>query len=210
MSHRSLPAATFCAAAIMLGACGSDAKPATSPSAAAAHPTGDVLLEVQDLPDGYETSPPDATPEVSTAGSPSVEGCETLLDLFRGGGPTEARFEAGATGPFLAESLADINDLDALAARCQAFTDTDGDGTTTSVLVEKVGDFPKVGDSERVFRMAAQGGTGDDAFAFSGYLVQLGVGRLTCTIVHFGQPGVDRGETESIARAAVTKIRRQQ
>ncbi|WP_433212051.1 hypothetical protein ACQP00_51700 [Dactylosporangium sp. CS-047395] len=210
MSHRSLPAVTLCAAAVMLGACGSDAKPTTSPSAAAAHPTGDVLLAVEDLPEGYATSPPDATPEVSAASSPSVEGCEALLDLFRGGGPTEARFEAGATGPFLAESLAAVKSLDTLAAKCQTFTDTDGDGATTSVRVETVGDFPRVGDSERVFRMSAQGGTGDDAFALSGYLVQLGVGGLTCTIVHFGQPGVDRGETESIARAAVTKIRRRQ
>jgi hypothetical protein len=58
--------------------------------------------------------------------------------------------------------------------------------------------------------MTASGGTGDDAWTTSGYLFQARVAGLTCTLVHFGQPGVDRAETESIAKAAVAKIKRRE
>jgi hypothetical protein len=218
MSHRLLPAAL--GAALALSGCSADVdRPAAGPSAPAAHRTGGALLEPGDLPDGYATSPPDAAPEVSAASSPSVPGCDALLNYFRDGSPGPggevARFEAGGTGPFVAEELGGGApgggiDLSGLAAGCGAFTDTDGDGATTSVRVAPVGDFPALGDDEHVFAMTAGGGTGDDAFELSGYLVTVRVDGLTCTIAHFGQPGVDRAETETIAKAAVAKIRRQQ
>ncbi|WP_432982084.1 hypothetical protein [Dactylosporangium sp. CA-233914] len=211
---RLVPVA-LCSAALALGACGGDGKPAATPSAAAAHRSAGPLLEPDDLPDGYETSPPDATPEVSTASSPSVPGCDALLDYFRGGTPTgggqAARFEAGGTGPFLAESIGTGlgTGLADLAARCASFTDTN-DGETTTVSVTAVGDFPKLGEDEHVFAMTAGGGTAEDTFELSGYLLTVRVDGLTCTIVHFGQPGVNRAETETIAKAAVGKIKRRE
>jgi hypothetical protein len=142
-----------------------------------------------------------------------VDGCDEVLDYFRDGRPAAggavARFEAGGTGPFLAESVStQPAGLAERAGACRSFTDTDGDGTTTAVSVAAVADFPRLGDDEHVFAMTAGGGTGDDAYALSGYLVEVRVAGLTCMIVHFGQPGVDRAETESIARAAVDKIQR--
>jgi hypothetical protein len=50
------------------------------------------------------------------------------------------------------------------------------------------------------------------ALATAGFTAAAGMATMlgtTCTLVHFGQPDVDRGETESIVRAAITKIRRQ-
>jgi hypothetical protein len=211
MSHRCLPAAVVSVAALALAGCGGSAKPAAAPSPERA--SADILLAPADLPDGYTLSPADVAPEVSTASSASVTGCDALLDYFRGGGAGEgatARFEAGGTGPFLAEEISGGSGVADLAARCPSFTDTDGDGETTAVRVAPVGDFPRIGDDERVFEMSAGGGTGDDAFALSGYLMVVRVGPTTCTLVHFGQPGVDRAETETIARAAVSKIKRQQ
>ncbi|WP_433081577.1 hypothetical protein ACQP1P_46465 [Dactylosporangium sp. CA-052675] len=207
MSHRSLPVVIGCTAVILSG-CGGDKAPAPRPSAAAVQK--DLVLTAGDLPDGYATSPPDATPEVSAASSSSIPGCDPLLDLFQTGPRDAARFEAGSTGPFLAESLADGTPIADMAARCATFTDTDGDGETTHVSVDPVGDFPAVAESQKAFMMEATGGTGDDAWTTSGYLVQLRVDGLTCTLVHFGQPGVDRAETESIAKAAVAKIKRRQ
>ncbi|MGI5246127.1 hypothetical protein [Dactylosporangium sp. CA-139066] len=212
MSHRCLPTAVVSAAVLALAGCGGGAKPAAAPSPERA--SADVLLAPADLPDGYTVSPADVAPEVSTASSASVAGCDALLDYFRdGGGAMQgqiARFEAGGTGPFLAEEVSAGSEAAELAARCASFTDTDGGGETTAVSVAPVGDFPRLGEQERVFRMSANGGTGDDAFALSGYLVVVRVGPATCTLVHFGQPGVDRAETETIARAAVSKIRRRQ
>ncbi|GAA3449421.1 hypothetical protein GCM10018962_12540 [Dactylosporangium matsuzakiense] len=210
MSHRWFPSVLLCAAALV-GGCGGTGDPTPAPSAAEPPET---LLTAKDLPGGYSPSPPDATPEVTVASSASVAGCDEVLDYFRDGGPApgakQARFEAGGAGPFLAESLS--TQAPALAERagpCRSFTDTDGAGATTSVSVAPVTDFPSLGADEHVFTMTAGGGTGDDAYAMSGYLVEVRVGTLTCTIVHFGQPGVDRAETESIARAAVEKIKRQ-
>ncbi|MER7276720.1 hypothetical protein ABT369_19975 [Dactylosporangium sp. NPDC000244] len=147
---------------------------------------------------------------MSAASSSSVPGCDPLLDLFQTGPRDAARFEAGNTGPFLAESLTDATPIPDIAAKCATFTDTDGDGETTHVSVSPVADFPAVAESQKAFKMEATGGTGDDAWTTSGYLVQARVDGLTCTLVHFGQPGVDRAETESIAKAAVAKIKRRQ
>jgi hypothetical protein len=212
MSHRLLPA-VMCAA-LAAGGCGGggDDRPVRAPitERVAAGP----LLEPADLPDGYAIAEADVAPEVSAASSASVPGCDALLDYFRDGGgePEETvRFEAGGTGPFVTESLAATkSDIAGLASRCARFTDTDGDGTTTEVSVAPVEDFPGLGDEGRAFLMSAGGGTGDDAFALSGYLVVFRVGPTTCTLVHFGQPGVDRAETETIAGAAVAKIKRRQ
>jgi hypothetical protein len=169
------------------------------------------MLTVDDLPGGYVTSPPQAEPEVSAAGSVSVEGCGALLDRFRAGG-SGVRFEAGASGPFLAEELAEAPDavgvLRTLAGRCATFTDTDGGGTTTVTVAD--GGLPGLGDESAAFRMTASGGAGDDAYTLGGYLLAVRVGGTTCTIVHFGQPGVDPAETETIARAAVRKLQRRQ
>ncbi|MEV6927516.1 hypothetical protein AB0M46_23855 [Dactylosporangium sp. NPDC051485] len=198
-------------AALVAGGCGG-----TSPKAAptAEKATASALLDAADLPDGYSLSPPDAAPEVSAASSPSVPGCDALLDYFsEGAGPAaaeSARFEAGGSGPFLAEELSDHSDVAQLGGRCGRFTSTDADGVTTAVTVAPVTDFPRLGDAEQVFSMHADGGTGDAEFQLSGFLVVVRVGPTTCTLVHFGQPGVDRAETETIARAAVTKIKRRQ
>ncbi|UWZ54569.1 hypothetical protein Daura_50510 [Dactylosporangium aurantiacum] len=170
------------------------------------------MLTVADLPDGYVTSPPQAEPEVSAAGSVSVEGCGALLDRFRDGGGG-VRFEAGAAGPFLAEELAEapgaVGVLRTLAGQCATFTDTDGAGDTTTVTVAD-GGLPGLGDESAAFRMTASGGAGDDAYTLGGYLLAVRVGGTTCTIVHFGQPGVDAAETEAIARTAVRKLQRRQ
>ncbi|GAA2330257.1 hypothetical protein [Dactylosporangium salmoneum] len=199
-------------AALVAGGCGGGTGPKVAPTVEMA--TASALLDAADLPDGYSVSPPDAAPEVSTASSPSVPGCDALLNYFsEGAGPTaaeSARFEAGGGGPFLAEELSDDSDVSQLGGKCGSFTDTDADGTTTAVTVAPVTDFPRLGDAEQVFSMNADGGTGDDAFRLSGFLVVVRVGPTTCTLVHFGQPGVDRAETETIARAAVAKIKRRQ
>ncbi|GGM11300.1 hypothetical protein ACFFX1_25610 [Dactylosporangium sucinum] len=207
---RLLPIVAGCALA--LAGCSGD--PAVAPSAS---PEGGPLLEVADLPGGYQTSPPQPSAEVSAASSVSVAGCEPLLDAFRAGfgdaGPT-ARFEGGSTGPFLAERLstgaAALDGQRDLARRCGSFTETDADGATTTVTVAPVADFPALGDESAAFRVSAGGGTGDDSYALSGYLVVARQGATTCTLVHFGQPGVDRAETEAIARSAVGKLRRRQ
>jgi hypothetical protein len=194
---------------LTLSACDSGSTPVEPESSRSA---AGVMLTVEDLPDGYATSPPQPAPEVSAAGSVSVAGCDVLLNRFRDGG-TGVRFEAGSSGPFLAEELAEDAGapgvLRELAGRCAAFTDTDADGEKTSVTVAE-GGLPSLGEESAAFRMAASGGTGDDAYTLSGYLVAIRVGGTTCTIVHFGQPGVDPAETESIARAAVRKLQRRQ
>jgi hypothetical protein len=211
MSRNRLYTVALGAAILALAGCDGSTEPAAAPSPE--HAAAGVLLEPGDLPDGYALSPADVAPEVSAASSASVAGCDALLDYFRGGGATDgesARFEAGGTGPFLAEEISryEGQNLADLAGRCANFTDTDGDGETTAVSVAPVGDFPKFGDEERVFRMSAGGGSGDGAFALSGYLLFVRIGSTTCTLVHFGQPDVERAETETIARAAVSKIRR--
>jgi hypothetical protein len=206
-------------AALALSGCGAD-RPATGP---APSPSGSALLDAGDLPDGYATSPPQAAPEVSAASRVSVEGCGALLEYFRDGGGDAGdgpavRFEAGGTGPFLAESLSRAgaspgtggSPLSARADRCASFTDTDADGATTTVRVQPVGDFPRLGDAEDVVEMSANGGTGDEAFVMSGYILVVRVKNVTCTLVHFGQPGVERAETEAIARAAVAKVGKRQ
>ncbi|WP_432833212.1 hypothetical protein [Dactylosporangium sp. CA-092794] len=197
-------------AALLVSGCANGGTPAAKATPSA----GSALLTPADLPDGYTVSPPDPAPEVSAASSASVAGCDALLDYFRGGsgdgGGQTARFEAGAAGPFLSENIAPKSEISDLAANCWEFTDVAADGTTTTVHVTQLTDFPEVANGERAFRMEAAGGTGDDAFALSGYLVVASVGGATCTIVHFGQPGVDRAETERIARAAVTKIKQRQ
>jgi hypothetical protein len=208
---------TVVCVALAVSGCGGDGdgggRPARAPTAESVD--AGPLLEPADLPDGYAIAKAGAAPEVSAVSSASVPGCDALLDYFRdGGGAPEVgdsvRFEAGGTGPFVLESLAAEPDIAGLAPRCARFTDTDGDGTTTTVTVEPVEDFPH----GRAFLMSAlmstQGGSGDDAFALSGYLVVVRVGPTTCTLVHFGQPGVDRAETEAIAGAAVAKIKRRQ
>ncbi len=220
---------------LILSACDSGSTP-VEPESSRTDPDS-VLLEVEDLPDGYVISPPQAAPEVSAAGSVSVAGCDALLNRFRDGG-TGVRFEAGTAGPFLAEELAGDAGapgvLRELAARCAAFTDTDAGGETTSVTVT-VGGLPELagspppgagdgsaagdpggssvaafGDESVALRMAATGGAGDDAYTLSGYLIAVRVGGTTCTIVHFGQPGVDPAETAAIVGAAVRKLQRRQ
>lgn len=195
---------------LILSACDSGSTP-VEPESSRTDPDS-VLLAVEDLPDGYAISPPQAEPEVSVVGSVSVAGCDALLNRFRDGG-TGVRFEAGGAGPFLAEELAEdagaLGVLRELAARCATFTDTDAGGETTSVTVAE-GGLPDLGDESAAFRMAASGGAGDDAYTLSGYLVAIRVGGTTCTIVHFGQPGVDPAETETIVRAAVRKLQRRQ
>lgn len=69
---------------------------------------------------------------------------------------------------------------------------------------------PRLGDEVVAVRIDAIGGAGDDAYTLSGYLIAIRVGGTTCTIVHFGQPGVDPAETETITRAAVRKLQRRQ
>jgi hypothetical protein len=195
----------------LAGGCGGGSPAAAPRPAPGGGGGGGGLLTQSDLPDGWTASSPDAAPEVSAASTVSVPGCEAVLDYFRDGAADDgktARFEAGDGGPFLAESLGADPDIAATAGRCGSFTDTDADGTATSVSVASVADFPKVGDDERVFQMRAGGGTGDDSFELSGYLLVIRVGATTCTLVHFGQPGVDRAETETIARAAAGKLRR--
>ncbi|MEU7865824.1 hypothetical protein [Dactylosporangium sp. NPDC049140] len=108
---------------------------------------------------------------MSAASTASIPGCDTLLDLFQSGPADAARFEAGTSGPFLAESLAQETDINSMAGTCARCTDADDEGDTTNVSVTP---------------------------------------GLTCTLVHFRQPGVDRAETESIAKAAVAKIKRQE
>ena len=196
--------------ALTLASCGSGSTPVEpEPSRSA---TGGALLAVEDLPDGYVTSPPQAEPEVSRGSTVSVAGCDALIDRFRAGG-TGVRFEGGATGPFLAEEVSENPDavdvLRELGTRCAAFTDTDPGGGTTSVTVADAG-LPSLGDESASVRMAASGGTGDDAYTLGGYLLVVRVGGTTCTLVHFGQPEVDRAETEAIARAAVRKLQRRQ
>ncbi|MEV4507970.1 hypothetical protein AB0K00_03310 [Dactylosporangium sp. NPDC049525] len=208
----STPAVLLSALAltVTLSACDSGSTP-VEPESSRTTPEG-VLLTVEDLPDGYVTSPPQAAPEVSASGSVSVAGCDVLLNRFRDGG-TGVRFEAGPSGPFLAEELAEdahaAGVLRDLAGRCATFTDTDAGGETTSVTVAE-GGLPSLGDEFAAFRMAASGGAGDDAYTLSGYLVAIRVGGTTCTIVHFGQPGVDPAETGTITRAAVRKLQRRQ
>jgi hypothetical protein len=193
-----------------LSACDSGSTPVEPESSRAT--AASVLLAVEDLPDGYVLSPPQAEPEVSAATRTDPAGCEALLNRFRDGGGG-VRFEAGASGPFLAEELAGEPDavgvLRELAGRCATFTDTDAGGEKTSVTVAD-GGLPDLGDESAAFRMAASGGAGDDAYMLDGYLLAIRVGGTTCTIVHFGQPGVDPAETESIARAAVRKLQRRQ
>jgi hypothetical protein len=195
---------------VTLSACDSGSTP-VEPESSRSTPTG-VMLEVADLPDGYVVSPPQAAPEVSAIGTVSVAGCDALLNRFRDGG-TGVRFEAGGAGPFLAEELAEgagaLDVLRDLAARCATFTDTDPDGGTTSVTVAD-GGLPRLGDESVALRMSASGGAGDDAYLLSGYLLAIRVGAATCTIVHFGQTGVDPAETETIARTAVRKVQRRQ
>ncbi|MEV0560824.1 hypothetical protein [Dactylosporangium sp. NPDC050588] len=198
------------ALALTLASCGSGPTPVgPEPSRSA---TGGALLAVEDLPDGYVTSPPQVEPEVSGDSTVSVAGCGALIDRFRGGG-TGVRFEGGSAGPFLAEEVsADPDAVDVLrelGTRCAAFTDTDPGGGTTSVTVTDAG-LPSLGDESAAVRMAASGGAGDDAYTLGGYLLVVRVGGATCTLVHFGQPEVDRAETETIAKAAVRKLRRPQ
>lgn len=214
MSHTERAAALACALTLATGCTGGEPAPTPKPSA-----TGGGLLAVEDLPDGYATSPPEVEPEVSAVSSVSVAGCDVLLDRFRGGGAgagstaRTVRFEGGSAGPFLAEEVAaDAGTLPALrtlAARCAGFTDTDADGTTTTVTVAAA-DFPGLGDESVAFRMAASGGAGDDSYTLSGYLIVVRLGATTCTLVHFGQPEVDRAETEAIAKAAVRKLQHRQ
>ncbi|GAA3230217.1 hypothetical protein [Dactylosporangium siamense] len=195
---------------LTLSACDSGSTPVEPESSRTT--AASVLLTVDDLPDGYATSPPQAQPEVSAVGSVSVAGCDVLLNRFRDGG-SGVRFEAGTSGPFLAEELADdagaAGVLRELAGRCAAFTDTDAGGETTGVTVAE-GGLPSLGDESAAFLMTASGGVGDDAYTLGGYLIAVRVGGTTCTIVHFGQPGVDPAETEAIARAAVRKLQRRQ
>ncbi|WP_327007380.1 hypothetical protein OHA72_09025 [Dactylosporangium sp. NBC_01737] len=206
----STAAILLSALTLTVSACDSGSTPVEPESSRTT--AGSVMLTVEDLPDGYVTSPPQAAPEVSAIGSVSVPGCDVLLNRFRDGG-TGVRFEAGGSGPFLAEELAEdagapgvVRDL---GGRCAAFTDTDAGGETTSVTVAE-GGLPGLGDESAALRMTASGGAGDDAYTLSGYLVAIRVGGTTCTIVHFGQPGVDPAETETIARAAVRKLQRRQ
>ncbi|GAA2617944.1 hypothetical protein GCM10010399_56250 [Dactylosporangium fulvum] len=207
-----LPAVLGCAL-VLTGGCSGDRRAAT-PEATRA---GTALLEVADLPDGYTVSPPQAMPEMSAQNTVSVEGCGPLLDRFRAGGGDGAAtvwFEGGSTGPFLAEELS-ADDVELarqrdLARQCATFTETGADGDTTTVTVSAVADFPGLGDETAAFRMAASGGADDAAYTFSGYLVLVRLGATTCTLVHFGQPAVDRSETEAIAAAAVRKVRQRQ
>ncbi|MET7418161.1 hypothetical protein [Dactylosporangium sp. NPDC005555] len=198
------------ALALTLASCDSGSTPVEPESSRVG--AGSPMLAVEDLPDGYVTSPPQAEPEVSGVSSVSVAGCDALLNRFRDGG-TGVRFEGGASGPFLAEELTDAADavdvLRELGTRCGTFTDTDAAGDTTSVTVADAG-LPGLGEDSAALRMAASGGTGDDAYTLSGYLVAVRVGGTTCTLVHFGQPEVDPGETEAIAKTAVRKLQRRQ
>lgn len=204
------PALVLGALILTLSACDSGSTPVEPESSR----TGaeNALLSAEDLPDGYSTSPPQAEAEVSAASSVSVTGCDTLLTWFRAGGGG-VHFEAGPSGPFLAEELSDdaaaVGVLRELATRCATFTDTDDDGEKTSVTVTD-GGLPSLGEESVAYRMAASGGTGDDAYTLSGYLIAVRVGHSTCTLVHFGQPEVDPAETETIARAAVRKLQRRQ
>jgi len=211
-----VPALLGCVLVLSSGCSAGDGKQAARPAPAA---SGSRLLEQQDLPDGYVISPPEPAPEVSAASKVSVEGCGALLDLFGDGatGTPEdltVRFEAGGAGPFIAEELssdaAALGNLRELAGRCGSFTDTDADGTITTVSVAPVADFPVLGDEGAAFTMSAGGGTGDDTFSLGGYLIAVRLGATTCTLMHFAQPEVDRAETETIARTAVHKLQRQQ
>lgn len=203
------PTILLSALTLALGACDSGSTPVEPESSRTG--AANVMLTVDDLPDGYVTSPPQAAPEVSAAASVSVAGCDALLDRFRDGG-SGVRFEAGASGPFLAEELAGATDavgvLRILAGRCATFTDA-GAGDTATVTVAD-GGLPALGDESAAFRMTASGGAGEDAYTLGGYLLAVRVGGTTCTIVHFGQPGVDPAETETIARTAVRKLQRRQ
>jgi hypothetical protein len=198
------------ALALALASCDSGSTPVEPESSRSA--PGGAMLAVEDLPDGYVTSPPRAAPEVSGVSAVSVAGCDALIDRFRDGGDG-VRFEAGASGPFLAEELtgdaAAVEVLRELGARCGAFTDTDAAGDTTTVTVTDAG-LPRLGEDSAALKMAASGGTGEEAYALGGYLLAVRVGGTTCTIAHFGQPAVDPAETEAIARAAVRKLRRRQ
>ncbi|WP_426508749.1 hypothetical protein ACPPVO_59425 [Dactylosporangium sp. McL0621] len=99
--------------------------------------------------------PPSTTENAASTAS----GCDTLLDLFQSGPADAARFEAGTSGPFLAESLAPETDINSMAGTCARFTDADDEGDTTNVSVAPEQGFPDLGADQHVFKMTASGGT---------------------------------------------------
>jgi hypothetical protein len=167
-----------------------------------------ALLVSADLP-GYTVSDAQSQDAQVSQSAVASEGfCDRLFDRFGSGqsapGAT-ASFEASATGPFLVQTLTPARVGEIQAARdaihdCARFRSDD-----LSVAVQQAA-FPPLGDETVALKLDATGGTGDDAETLDGYLVAVRVKDTVCTVVNYGMPGVDVGDTETVVRKAVAKL----
>jgi hypothetical protein len=187
------------------------------------------LLRVEDLPSGYTEQPgptdlpPDRTESAEGGQGGGVEPCGEIFDQLRGGEPAlnaiaagtaEIEFSRGDDGPFLLQGLlssgnraglrAALDTFRQLPALCSEFTENDEQGSFTIRLTEVP--FAPLGDEVVAVRLDATG-TGVNAdVVLGGYLVLIRTGATMCLLTHFGIPGVELAETETVARAAVARL----
>lgn len=185
-----------------------------------------ALLRVEDLPGGYTVEPAgDAPPDQSGTGGQGggAEPCADVFDQLRGGDPDLSRiasssagveFSKGEVGPFLQQSLLSTGDRAGLRAAvdafrqlptlCGEFTERDEQGSFTLKLSEAT--FATLGDETVAVKLDAHGKGEEIDVTLAGYMVLIRTGSTVCLLIHFGIPGVDRAETETVARAAVAKL----
>jgi hypothetical protein len=186
-----------------------------------------ALLRVEDLPGGYTLQPgTPAPPDESATGGQGggAAPCAEVFNQLRGGQPAlsaiasgtaEVEFSKGDDGPFLQQGLLSTGDRAALRAAvdafrqlptlCGEFTETDEQGSFT-IRLRATSSFPALGDETVAIKLDANGRSEEINVTLSGYLVLIRVGSTVCILIHFGIPGVEVGETEKIATAAVARL----
>jgi hypothetical protein len=170
-----------------------------------------ALLAVQEMPTGYAVTP-------DTSNSSDKGPCDkpTLNTQVPPAAKASIRFSKAQAGPFFVESLAAYAGDGAkriyelakqLFDSCPKWSETGSDGTATAYSIAPLS-FPKLGDATLAFRLtgATAGATaeGDVIVVRKGNLVAVMAGLGTTSIL--GATSIDSATTESIARAAVTKL----
>jgi hypothetical protein len=163
---------------------------------------GSRLLTVEDLPTGW-------SPYTNSDDEDTGEGCDAEPSL-QPDVEAETTFSQGSFGPFLVESLglygddraADdaVTEFRAMTERCQSYTTTEDDGSTTTVTFSPLS-FPKLGDDTYAVHMDVAA-----MFPIAANVVLVRDGDVLMIISHAGMMAVDATFTEAAVRMAHDKL----
>jgi hypothetical protein len=160
------------------------------------------LLAIEDLPTGWSSMPYE---DESDGGDCDDAGIVDTADAAAG-----VAFSQGSFGPFLTQALTRFgSDAAASAAlvsfrdfaeRCQTYTTTEDDGSTSTATLSPLS-FPDLADDTYALRLTVEA-----ALPLSGDVIVVRQGRVLMLLAHVGIGSIESSVTEDVTRRAVEKL----